>query len=220
MDVMGTGAARAADGVGGRAVAPAEGAAAPGAVSADFDTFLRMLTVQMQNQDPLNPMKSADFAVQLATFSGVEQQVRTNELLSGLVAGSGGGVGAHASWIGLEARTPGPHRFEGAPLALEFDAAPAGAALVVRDGAGLEVGRSDLAPGQRGASWAGIDAAGGSLPPGRYDFTVEVPGEGAPRPAMAHARVTEISLDGDVVMAGLAGGGRVPVSEVSGLRAP
>ena len=43
------------------------------AISSDFDTFLRMLTVQMRNQDPLDPIDSADYAVQLATFSGVEQ---------------------------------------------------------------------------------------------------------------------------------------------------
>lgn len=55
-----------------------------GALTSDFDTFLRMLTVQMQNQDPLDPVDSADYAVQLATFSGVEQQVRTNELLTEL----------------------------------------------------------------------------------------------------------------------------------------
>jgi len=47
-------------------------------ISSDFETFLRMLTVQMQNQDPLNPVDSSDYAVQLATFSSVEQQVQTN----------------------------------------------------------------------------------------------------------------------------------------------
>ena len=49
------------------------------ALSSDFETFLKMLTVQMENQDPLNPVDSADFAVQLATFSSVEQQVLTND---------------------------------------------------------------------------------------------------------------------------------------------
>lgn len=39
-------------------------------ITSDFNTFLRMLTVQMQNQDPLKPIESSDFAVQLATFSG------------------------------------------------------------------------------------------------------------------------------------------------------
>ena len=44
-------------------------------ISSDFETFLRMLTVQLENQDPLDPTDSADYAMQLATFSGVEQQV-------------------------------------------------------------------------------------------------------------------------------------------------
>lgn len=46
--------------------------------SSDFETFLKMLTTQIKNQDPLNPMEGTEFAVQLATFSGVEQQVMTN----------------------------------------------------------------------------------------------------------------------------------------------
>ena len=225
MDLSATGPVRAgtADGT---PPASASGSAGkdegkPAAITADFDTFLRMLTVQMQNQDPLNPMKSADFAVQLATFSGVEQQVRTNDLLGQLVAGAGaGGVGAHATWIGMEARVPGPHRFDGAPLALEFDAPPEGAALVVRDEAGLEVGRSDLVPGQRAASWVGLDALGAALPPGLYAFTVEAPGAEAPLPVQSYARVDEIRLDGGTVTAGLAGGATVPVAEVTALRRP
>jgi len=40
-------------------------------VSSDFDTFLKMMTTQVQNQDPLNPVDSSDYAVQLATFSSV-----------------------------------------------------------------------------------------------------------------------------------------------------
>ena len=40
--------------------------------TSDFETFLKMLTVQLENQDPLNPMESTEFAVQLATFSGAE----------------------------------------------------------------------------------------------------------------------------------------------------
>ena len=53
-------------------------------ISSDFETFLKMLTAQMENQDPLNPMDSADYAVQLATFSSVEQQVLTNDLLQAM----------------------------------------------------------------------------------------------------------------------------------------
>lgn len=58
------------------------------ALSSDFETFLKMLTTQMENQDPLNPVDSAEFAMQLATFSGVEQQIRTNDILADMVGGA------------------------------------------------------------------------------------------------------------------------------------
>ena len=50
-------------------------------ISSDFETFLKMLTAQISNQDPLNPIDASDYSTQLATFSGVEQQVLTNDLL-------------------------------------------------------------------------------------------------------------------------------------------
>ena len=70
-------------------------------ISSDFQTFLRMLTTQMQNQNPLEPIEASDFAVQLATFSGVEQQVRTNDLLSQLTSRMG--LSELANWVGREA---------------------------------------------------------------------------------------------------------------------
>ena len=48
---------------------------------ADFETFLKILTAQIQNQDPINPIDSSDYATQLATFSSVEQQVLANSHL-------------------------------------------------------------------------------------------------------------------------------------------
>ena len=73
-------------------------------ISADFETFLRMLAVQMENQDPLNPVDSSDYATQLATFSGVEQAVRSNDLLTNLSAQMNlSGMGEMAAWVGKEA---------------------------------------------------------------------------------------------------------------------
>ena len=45
------------------------------------DDFLNMLVVQLQNQDPLNPMESQEFAVQLAQFSQVEGLLNIQETL-------------------------------------------------------------------------------------------------------------------------------------------
>ncbi len=55
------------------------------ALSQDFDQFLSLLTTQLQNQDPLDPMDSSEFTNQLVQFSQVEQQISTNEQLETLV---------------------------------------------------------------------------------------------------------------------------------------
>jgi flagellar basal-body rod modification protein FlgD len=50
-----------------------------------FNTFLALLTTQLKNQDPLEPMKSEEFTQQLVQFSGVEQAINTNRKLDQLV---------------------------------------------------------------------------------------------------------------------------------------
>lgn len=71
---------------------------------ADFDSFLRLLTAQMRNQDPLKPMDSTEFVAQLASFSTVEQIIGTNERLDDLLASAGAdGASGLADWIGRQA---------------------------------------------------------------------------------------------------------------------
>jgi len=52
----------------------------------DYDSFLQLLIAQMKNQDPTAPMDSAQYVAQLASFSGVEQAVKTNAKLDELLA--------------------------------------------------------------------------------------------------------------------------------------
>ncbi len=52
----------------------------------DFDDFLNLLTVQLQNQDPLDPADTSEFTSQLVAFSGVEQQINMNQKLDSLVS--------------------------------------------------------------------------------------------------------------------------------------
>lgn len=51
----------------------------------NFDTFLLLLTTQLKNQDPLNPMDSSEFTNQLVMFSGVEQQIKQNQNLETMI---------------------------------------------------------------------------------------------------------------------------------------
>jgi flagellar basal-body rod modification protein FlgD len=55
-------------------------------VSEQFTQFLKLLTAQVQNQDPLTPLDSTQFVQQLATFSGLEQQVQTNAVLGEILS--------------------------------------------------------------------------------------------------------------------------------------
>lgn len=200
------------------------GTGAGTAISGDFETFLRMLTTQITNQDPLDPMDSADFAVQLATFSGVEQQVLTNQLLEGLTAriGASDMVGM-AGWIGKEVRAPGFGYLDGQPLqvALPRHEAADEAVLVIRDAGGAEVGRMSVPVAQKSFFWDGRNAAGQLLPNGNYAFEVVHFKQGeelAVTAAQPYGRVIEARGEADGLVLVLEGGTSVPVSEVTALR--
>jgi flagellar basal-body rod modification protein FlgD len=53
-----------------------------------YDNFLNLLLTQMKNQDPTAPMESTEYMAQLATFSQVEQQTKTNSKLDALLSAS------------------------------------------------------------------------------------------------------------------------------------
>lgn len=193
-------------------------------VNSDFETFIKMLTVQVENQDPLNPIDSTDFATQLATFSGVEQQVLTNELLTSLNAQFGGGDLAEISgWIGMEARVVAPVILDGNPVKLTLS--PGAQAdkheLVVRDASGGVVARQDISAQRQTVFWPGTDSFGNALPNGTYSAVVVSSSNGvelASVPAEIHERILEARLDGTQARLVLAGGQEVSPNEVLGLR--
>jgi flagellar basal-body rod modification protein FlgD len=55
-------------------------------IAGNFQTFLSLLTTQLQNQNPLSPLDTNQFTQQLVEFAGVEQQLKTNDSLSSLVS--------------------------------------------------------------------------------------------------------------------------------------
>jgi flagellar basal-body rod modification protein FlgD len=54
-------------------------------LAGNFQTFLTLLTTQLQNQNPLSPLDTNQFTQQLVQFAGVEQQLKTNDALTQLV---------------------------------------------------------------------------------------------------------------------------------------
>ncbi|MBO0661238.1 flagellar hook assembly protein FlgD [Jiella sp. MQZ9-1] len=52
----------------------------------DYNSFLKLLVAEMSNQDPLNPTDSTQYVAQFATFSSVEQSIKTNAKLDSMMA--------------------------------------------------------------------------------------------------------------------------------------
>ncbi len=195
-------------------------------ISSDFETFLKMLTAQLENQDPLNPVESTDYAVQLATFSGVEQQVQTNDLLKKLAGQmSVMGMADLANWVGKEARIAAPVQFDGSPITL-MGTPPASADLaylVVRDASGAQISRTNIPVSDAPISWAGVGQDGQPLPEGVYSFELETYGNGvhiSTDQMESYARVSEVQTEGSAMYLVLEGGARVDASDITALRDP
>ncbi|MEA2888407.1 MAG: flagellar basal-body rod modification protein FlgD, partial [Bradyrhizobium sp.] len=62
------------------------GSTAGSTLAGNFQTFLTLLTTQLQNQNPMDPLDTNQFTSQLVQFSSVEQQLKTNDLLTTLVS--------------------------------------------------------------------------------------------------------------------------------------
>jgi flagellar basal-body rod modification protein FlgD len=55
-------------------------------IAGNFDTFLQLLTTQLQNQNPLDPLDTNQFTAQLVQFASVEQQINMNTQLTTLIS--------------------------------------------------------------------------------------------------------------------------------------
>ncbi|MDA1155653.1 MAG: flagellar hook assembly protein FlgD [Proteobacteria bacterium] len=202
---------------------PPSAAESQSGIRSDFETFLRMLTAQMKNQDPLNPVESADFATQLATFSGVEQAVLTNDLLRGLSLQIG--VSGLASWGGKEVRAPAPVYFDGAPVTLHPNpmAAATAGEIVVRDASGAVVDRFASPAKTDPVQWDGVGSNGVVVPDGVYSFAFENLSEGkvlGENPVETYNTVTEVQSFGGQTSLVAHRGIVIRVGDVTALRRP
>lgn len=193
------------------------------APTSDYHTFLNMLTVQMQNQDPLNPMDASDFAVQLATFSSVEQQTQTNQLLSSLLGQSG--LSDLGSWVGMDARIFGGAWFEGEGIELAPDPELGADRVIlnVRNSTGAIIDTRELDPSAQSYVWDGLNSNGNRVPDGQYTFEIESRlGDETlnSSPVAAYLQITEARYSNGSTQLVLPGGLLVDSSSVTGLRQP
>lgn len=186
--------------------------------------FLLMMTQQLKNQDPLNPMDNGAFLAQLAQISTVQGLGELNKKADQFLSANGTDQALRgAALIGRQVEVPGGALALGAEGNAVASATATGkgpVTVVVQDGNGSPVRTLSLPdgnPGPRRIEWDGKDAAGNRLPAGDYRFAASQPGaDGKPvsLETSGSAKVESVSLDKDGATLNLAGGQRLPLSKV------
>lgn len=176
-------------------------AATSGVALADnFDTFLTILTAQIQNQDPLEPMDSSKFTEQLVQFSGVEQQIKSNTQLEALIKATTSNAGAALSgYLGQQAEIDSAGaQFTGDTVhwryALPSDAAKATITVTDASGKVLYSKAGETTSGSHDFEWNGELNNGGTAAEDQ-PYWINVVAEDANGKSItpAHSLVTNIS---------------------------
>lgn len=194
------------------------------ASSADFENFLKLLTAQLRNQDPLSPLDSTQFVAQLASFSTVEQLVGANRRLDELASAiSGGGVDSFAPLLGREVEASGAPIWLGASPAefrIEPDSAADAVEAIVSNASGAVVARLPVDNIAQRQSWNGATSTG-VAPPGPYSIEAVYWREGAEiarRPASGFGIVEEIRAAADGAQVFTVHGLFARTNDIAGIR--
>lgn len=190
--------------------------------------FLKLMTTQLQSQDPFKPMDSAQFLGQIAQFSTVSgiQSLNTGfaSLSDSLTANQ---ALQGAALVGRSVQVPGDALRLGDAGTLTASATiPASGSVnaTVRDSAGAVVRQIALGPQSAGdvdVSWDGLTDRGTRAPAGGYRLSVEVIGSDGRTQAAATqviAPVTAVRLGAQGLQVEVAGVGQVPLTAVTQIR--
>jgi flagellar basal-body rod modification protein FlgD len=190
------------------------------------DSFLKLLTEQMKNQDPFDPVKNEDMVAQMATFSNVAGISEMNKTLKSVATQLGTANAAQAiSYVGktvlIEGDTAFPNTDGTLNAVLPLEEGADDVQVQISDSAGNLLrtlnygaqGKGDIA-----IDWDGKTDSGGAAPAGPYKITSSVLRNGTrvASPINVWAPVTSVSLgsDGAAPTLNLAGLGSKPLSAV------
>jgi len=144
------------------------------------DDFLHLLVTQLQYQDPLNPMDSADFTAQLAQFSSLEQLKNMSTQLGALTATQTALKNAQAvNYIGQTVLSNGNNTQIAnglpEPLQVSLDAPASEVFVSIYDELGSlrsTFTSPAMTAGRGSIAWSGMDIDNNLLPDGNYRFEV------------------------------------------------
>jgi flagellar basal-body rod modification protein FlgD len=147
-------------------------------MASNFDQFLQLLTTQLKNQSPLDPLDTNQFTQQLVQFSQVEQQLKQNETLTALLSASKAGTVSNAmNFVGARVTMDGSGaELKNGVAEWSLDAERASSATItIRDKAGNVVNTYNrtLNAGTNSFRWDGRTSTGATATDGQYQILVE-----------------------------------------------
>ncbi|HUD31156.1 MAG TPA: flagellar hook capping FlgD N-terminal domain-containing protein [Novosphingobium sp.] len=188
-------------------------AAAASGLLTDYNLFLKLLTTQMTNQDPLDPMDTSEYTAQLVQYSQVEQSIQQTGALGNILDQLLSQQMAQASsYIGREARFDSPVAGLGdgpARWTYYVNGTPATVTATVKDALGGTVATVTLDPEAQGAyEWDGTRSDGTKAPAGAYTLTIAAlaaDGSGLDTTINSVGVVDDVVTDGAGIMLGVNG---------------
>lgn len=141
--------------------------------------FLTLLTTQLRNQDPMNPMENAELTSQLAQLSTVEGIEKLNSMMTQLLESQSSAEGLQAAaLVGRGVLVEGKNLTltdAGAVGGFELDGPADNVLLSIKDASGIEVASLTLADVEAGSQnyvWDGTTKDGSKAANGLYTVSV------------------------------------------------
>lgn len=197
-------------------------------LAGDFSSFLKLLTTQLQNQDPTAPLDTNQFTNQLVLFSQVEQQLQTNKNLEKLIGDSSAtGIQQGLGYIGKAVDAVGDKGVLADKNAVFAYSLPQDANTVdvsILDGTGQPVfsGTGSKKAGKNLVVWDGVNSFNGNtMPDGTYQIVVtakDIKEEKIAATTYTTGRVTSSELDADGNTVLNIGSAKVPINDVVAVR--
>jgi flagellar basal-body rod modification protein FlgD len=151
------------------------------------DRFLKLLTTQLQSQDPSNPMDNSQMTSQMAQISQVTGMEKLNSTMQTLLSSqmasqsllAASTVGGQALVAGNTLVSDGAGKVSSGAVSLDGSANQL--SIAVKNAAGTTVAAFSVANPQQGLNnftWDGTDGKGNTLPAGAYTFSAEASNTG------------------------------------------
>jgi len=146
-------------------------------IADNFDQFLQLLTTQLKNQSPLDPLDTNQFTQQLVQFASVEQQIKTNDNLTSLLtANKTANLTNALGFVGANVTADGTTTsLQNGTATWKINAPKTGSATItIKDKSGNEVYSAArvLTAGDQSFVWNGRTTSGANAPAGQYTIVV------------------------------------------------